>query len=60
MAMRIPQKYRLPPEMEDAMLTEELGYPPEVFRMWPQAFIERLLIYKGVKHVATFGGEWQP
>jgi len=50
----------LPPELEEAMLVIETGFPPQVIDEWPQPLIERLLIYKGVKNVARFGGEWQP
>lgn len=46
--------------MEEAMLVTELGYPPQVIDEWPQALIDRMLIYKGVKNVAIYGGNWQP
>jgi len=50
----------LPPELEEALLIFELGFPPQVIDEWPQGLIELLLIYKGVKNVAQFGGDWQP
>lgn len=46
--------------MEEAMLIVEIGFPPQVINEWPQSLIERLIIYKGVKNVAQFGGDWQP
>lgn len=42
------------------MLITEIGFPPEVLDKMPQPLIERLLIYKGVKNVAMYGGNWQP
>jgi hypothetical protein len=59
-ALKIPARYRLPPELEEAMLICEIGLPPQVIDEWPQGLIERILIYKGVKNVAQFGGDWQP
>ena len=58
--MKIPSRYRLPPELEEAMLIIETGFPPQVIDQWPQSLIERLLVYKGVKNVAQYGGDWQP
>lgn len=60
MALKMPSRFGLPPEMEEAMLILELGFPPQVIDEWPQGLIDRLLIYKGVKNVAQFGGSWQP
>lgn len=42
------------------MLIIELGFPPQVIDEWPQGLIDRMLIYKGVKSVAEYGGNWQP
>jgi hypothetical protein len=56
----MPTRFRLSPEMEEAMLVSELGFPPQVIAEWPQSFIECLAIYKGVKDVALYGGDWQP
>ena len=46
--------------MEEAMLILELGFPPQVIDEWPQELIETMMIYKGVKNVAQYGGNWQP
>lgn len=42
------------------MLIAELRLPPQVFDEWPQALIDKILVYKGVKGVTQYGGEWQP
>ncbi len=60
MALKIPSRFRLPPELEEAMLIIELGFPPQVINEWPQSLIDKLTIYKGVKHVVEYGGNWQP
>jgi len=46
--------------MEEAMLISEIGLPPQVIDEWPQSLIDRILVYKGVKGVTQFGGDWQP
>jgi hypothetical protein len=56
----MPNRFRLPPELEEAMLVTEIGYPPEVLDNMSQGLVERILIYKGVKNVAENGGDWQP
>jgi len=58
--MEMPTRYRLPPDMEEAMLIYELGFPPQVIDDMDQGTIERILIYKGVKNAAMYGGNWQP
>jgi len=58
--MKIPSRFGLPPELEDAMIIEETGFPPQVTDEWPQSLIERLIVYKGVKNVVQYGGNWQP
>jgi hypothetical protein len=58
--MKIPGRYRLPPEMEEAMLVVELNVKPWELDRLPQTLIEKILIYRGVKNVATYGGTWQP
>jgi len=58
--MKIPSRFRLPPELEESMIIVEIGFPPQVINEWPQSLIERLLIYKGVKQVVQDGGNWQP
>lgn len=60
LALKMPSRYRLPPELEEAMIITEIGFPPQVINEWPQPLIEKILIYKGVKAVAQFGGDWQP
>jgi hypothetical protein len=56
----MPSRFRLPPEMEEALLICEIGLPPQIMDEWPQALIENIMIYKGVKNVAQYGGDWQP
>lgn len=56
----MPDRFPLPPEMEEAMLIEEIGFPPQVIDEMDQGTIDRILIYKGVKAVAQYGGNWQP
>lgn len=56
----MPDRFLLPPEMEEALLIVETGFPPEVIDNWPQSLIDRVLIYKGVRNVAKYGGDWQP
>lgn len=58
--MKLPGRYRLPPEMEEAMLVTEIGLPPEQLNVLPQRLIDCILIYKGVKNVTENGGDWQP
>lgn len=60
LALKMPNRHRLPPEMEEAFLVSETGFPPQVIDEWPHSLIETILIYKGVKNVAEFGGNWQP
>lgn len=60
LALKMPLRYRLPPEMEEPMLISEIGLPPQVIDEWPQALIDRILVYKGVKGVTQYGGDWQP
>ena len=60
LALKLPNRYRLPPELEEALIIIEIGFPPQVIDEWPQGLIEKLLIYKGVKNVVQFGGDWQP
>lgn len=59
-AFKMPNRFRLPPELEEAMLIIEIGFPPEVLDRMPQRLIELMLIYKGVKNVTENGGDWQP
>ena len=56
----MPRRYMLPAQLREASLTVELGFPPEIFENWPESLIEEILIYKGVRNVAQYGGDWQP
>jgi hypothetical protein len=56
----VPSHYRLPPEMEEAMLICELNLPPSVIDNMPDRLIEKIMIYKGVKAVTEGGGTWEP
>lgn len=42
------------------MLICEIGLPPQELDRIPQGLIDRILIYKGVKNVTEYGGNWQP
>jgi hypothetical protein len=46
--------------MEDAILIDETGFPPQVTDEWPAELVERLVVYKGVKNAAIYGVDWQP
>jgi hypothetical protein len=46
--------------MEEVMITTELGIMPWDLDRLPQSFIEKALIFRGVKDVAVNGGNWQP
>ena len=56
----MPSRYRTPAELEEAMLISEIGFPPAIIDEMPEALIDRILIYKGVKTVTEYGGNWQP
>ena len=56
----MPQRYRVPPQLSEAMIVAELGFPPQVIDEWPESLVEEMLVYKGVKNVAEYGGNWQP
>lgn len=60
LAFKIPGKYGPPPEIVEAMLVCELGFTPDVLDKLPYQLIQKMMIYKGVRHVAEWGGEWQP
>jgi len=42
------------------MLICEIGLPPQVLDELSQVLIDQIIIYKGVKNVAEYGGDWQP
>ena len=46
--------------MDEAMLVIETGFTPAELDEMPQALIERMLIYKGVKNVTVNGGTYNP
>jgi len=56
----MPSRFRIPPELEEAMLVTEISFPPEIIDGMSIDLIEEILIYKGVKGVVQNGGEWQP
>ena len=58
--MKLPQKNRVPLELNEAMLVIELGFPPEVIDRMPDELINTMLIYKNVRHVAQYGGNYDP
>ena len=60
MALKMPKRFRLPPELEEAMLLVETGWPPDILGEMPQATIEAVIIYKSVKAVTENGGEYNP
>jgi len=46
--------------MNEAIQVCELGFPPQVLNEMGEGLIQRMLIYRGVKNAAEFGGNWQP
>lgn len=38
----------------------ELGFPPEVLDRIPETTLELMMVYKNVKDVAQFGGNYDP
>lgn len=41
------------------MIICELGFPPDVIDEMPQQLIEKMLVYKGVKNVTMYGGDYK-
>jgi len=60
LAFKVPKKFRVPPQLREAMLVTETGFPPDVLGEMPEHLLDEMVIYRGVKNVAQFGGEWQP
>jgi len=42
------------------MLVTETGLSPDALGELPERLLDEIIIYRGVKNVAQFGGEWQP
>jgi len=42
------------------MLVTETGFPPDVLGEMPERLLDEIVIYRGVKGVVEFGGDWQP
>jgi hypothetical protein len=58
MALKMPDRYQLPAEMEDAALMEALWPKPlEEINDMPEALLRRLLLFRRVKDVAMYGGK---
>ena len=38
----------------------ETGITPQALDELPEATVRKLIIYQQIKHVATYGGNWQP
>ena len=49
----------MPPDMNEAILIAETGFTMEQLDEIPEPVLERLLIYKGVKRVLEYGGEYE-
>lgn len=58
MALKMPHKHLLPSEMTEAILVAETGFTPAELTDIPEPVLERLLIYRGVKNVLEYGGEY--
>ena len=56
----MPDRYRVPPQIVEAMLVVETGFPSQVLGEMPERLIEEIMVYKGVKNVTEYGGNWQP
>jgi len=56
----MPNRFISPPQLREAMLIVETGLPPEVLAEMPERLLGEIVIYKSVKNVAEYGGEWQP
>ena len=56
----MPKRFQVPPDFKEAMLIMELGFPPEVLDKIPENTLQMMLIYKGVRDVHQFGGEYDP
>jgi hypothetical protein len=46
--------------MTEPILVVETGFPPWELAEMSEELIEKMMIYKGVKDVHQFGGNWQP
>ena len=55
-----PARYLAPPMMDEAMLVVETGFTPIQLDEIPEALIQRMLIYTGVKQVTLYGGNYNP
>jgi len=42
------------------MLVTETGFPPDVLGEFPERLLDEIIVYRGVKGVVEFGGDWQP
>lgn len=56
----MPNRFRLPPELKEAMLIIETGFPPDVLDRIPEETLQKMQIYSNVKKVHEFGGEYTP
>jgi len=54
----MPRRYALPSDMEDAALLDALWpYTLAQINDMPEKLLQRLLLYRAVKNVATYGGD---
>ncbi len=58
--MKQPKRYLPPPGMDEAMLVMETGFTPDELNEMPDALVERMIIYMGVKQVTLYGGNYDP
>lgn len=56
----MPSRYGIPPEMEDAALLVETGWAPDILDGVPVDRLAKYLLYKNIKDIAQFGGEYTP
>ena len=59
-AFKVPNKFRVPSQLKEAMLVIETGFPPDVLGEMPEHLLDEMVLYRGVKNVIEYGGNWQP
>jgi hypothetical protein len=46
----------MPVDMQEAILVVETGFSPDQLDTFPQATLERILLYKEIKNITMTGG----
>jgi hypothetical protein len=55
----MPKQYQLPPDMEDAIILEELHISLDELDNYPESLLNNRLLYKAIKEVSINGGNLQ-